>query len=149
MLLNSATGETIIDGTDYHVVFTLEMIAMVENALNGKSPMELIETSRTGRTSLKETQVLVWAGMEGYRRRRGAMGGQVNPAKALKVIEEGGGLYKVGPQVLNAFMLCPALGLGLNPEPDEPGAESLDPTTGADSFGASAPQEFGSPTPGT
>ncbi len=135
MLLNAATGESIIDQSDVHVVFTLEMIAMVENAVN-ISPMELIETAQSGRLTLRQCQALTWAGMEGHRRRRGAMGGQINPAKALKVIEEAGGLYKVGPQVLNAFMLCPALGLGLNPEPtqSEPGeGDVVDPTIGADS----------------
>jgi hypothetical protein len=145
MLVNRYTGETVIDHTDTSIVYTLESFMWIEQHLEGRTVTEVLERGRRAYFSIKELQVLVWAGMEAHRRRRGSHGGQVNPAKALKVIEDGGGLTPVAMQVMEALMRSTAL--GLNPDKEPEAIEAGDPTMAGESLSDSPAPEFSRTTP--
>ena len=127
MLLNNLTGETQLDGTEVNVIYTLESMLWIESNLPGISPMEIIDRGRAMRLTTRELQVLLWAGMEASRRRSPAgTKGQVNLSAALKAIKDGGGLYRVLPQVIDAFGRSPGLGLAAAADAE---GEAVDPTT--------------------
>jgi hypothetical protein len=147
-LLNPSTGETTLDGTEATIVYTVESLTWIEANLPGRSVMEILEHGRRARWKISELQVVVWAGMEAHRRRTGAGGSQVNPAKALGVIEDGGGLHPVAMQVMDALMRSTAL--GLNPDRDRRGDDAAAVPTMADgSSSASPPPAFHPPPPGS
>lgn len=142
MLLSRETGESTIDDYDGNpqasIVFTLESFTWIEANLPGRSIMGILEEGRKTHWRAQELVILVWAGMEAHRRRTGSGGGQINPAKALGVIEAGGGLQPVAMVVTEALMRSP--GLGLNPDRHRPGDGATVPTmAGASSSDSSAP----------
>ncbi len=144
MLLNRETGETQIEGTGVTIVYTIESVMWIEKHVDGLTPMELLERASQGKVSMSHLQIMVWAGMEAWRRRNASYGPQVNPAQAVKVIEDGGGLQPVQNQVFNAFALSPALGLNLGRSSPEPEV----PTTGEKSPDASSEPVFTPETSG-
>ncbi|HEV2071105.1 MAG TPA: hypothetical protein VGR26_15045 [Acidimicrobiales bacterium] len=153
MLLNKATGETRIDGTEATVIFTVEALMWVENNLPDVTPMEILERARQGRVSPKTLQILIWAGMEAHRRRMGQGSRPVNPAKAIKIIEQGGGMTPVATQVMEALMRSTGLGLTTidrGEDDEQEGADEPSVPTMADESGddSSAPV-FAPSTPGS
>ncbi len=139
-ITNRLTGEAVVDGTDAHVLFTLDSLAYIE-AQTSKRIMEFWSEASAGKVGVSDLVILLTAGMEGHRRRHGGAGGQVNPAKAAKVIDAGGGLRKVYPQVFESLTRSQSLGLTDN-EDSEEDEGSADPTNGG-SFSSDSPaQEF-------
>ena len=140
-LVNRQTGEAVIEGTEVRIVFTLEAISYVESQTH-KRIMELWSEIAEGKVGLGDLVALVTAGMEGYRRRSGAPGGQTNPAKAAKAIDNGGGIRKVYPQVYESLTHSATLGLVDDEDADEEGEQGVDPTNGPSSSAASPEQEW-------
>jgi hypothetical protein len=141
MLLNAQTGETTIENyggeTVATVVYTIESFTWIESNLPGRSIMGILEEGRKAHWKVGELVILVWAGMEAHRRRSGGGGGQINPARAMKVIEDGGGLNPVAMVVMDALMRSTAL--GLNPDRQRPGDDAVPTMAGASSSDSSAP----------
>lgn len=138
-LTNRLTGETVVDGTDAHVLFTLDSLAYIESQTH-KRIMEFWAEASGGKVGINDLVIMLTAGMEGHRRRHGGAGGQTNPAKAAKVIDAGGGLRKVYPQVFESLTRSQSLGLTDDEDSDEEGA--ADPTSGEPSSSGSPVQEF-------
>ncbi len=148
MLLNPQTGESTIDGTEATIVYTVESFLWIEANLPGRTVMAILEEGRRAHWRTAELQILIWAGMEAHRRRQGAGGGQVNPAKALEVIEAGGGVQPVALTVMDALMRSTAL--GLNADRDRPGDEGPTvPTIAGGSSSGSQTPVFAPPPPGS
>ncbi len=149
-LLNAMTGETVLGGEEdenaANIVYTLETFLLIETQLPGASVVDLFDRARALRLSAHELQVLVWAGMEGYRKRYPAASVGIKPHKlnaGLKAIREGGGVIPVMREVYVALGRSPDLGLttagGANEGDDEAGeGEPVDPTTGEPSGSASS-----------
>lgn len=126
MILNKETGESVLDGTDYHFIFTGEALVWAEKHLN-TGTLELISKASDGLIGLNDVQVLLGCGIEAHRRRNGSNGKPFNLAKAAKVVLDGGGLMTVLPQVVAALVASPALGLsGADDEEDEDDAAPFD-----------------------
>jgi hypothetical protein len=141
MLLNRQTGETTIENFDGEtlatIVYTIESFTWIESNLPGRTIMGILEEGRKAYWRVGELVILVWAGMEAHRRRNGGSGGQINPAVAVKIIEDGGGLNPVAMTVMDALMRSAAL--GLNPDRQRPGDEAVPTMADASSSGSSAP----------
>lgn len=132
MILNKETGESVLDNTDYHFVFTGEALVWAERQL-GVGTLELISKAVEGLIGLNDVQVLLGCGIEAHRRRNGGNGKAFNLAKAPKVLLEAGGLMKVLPQVVESVVASPALGLsGDEEDENEDDAAPFDGPTSSD-----------------
>lgn len=129
-LLNRSTGEALIDGTQVHVLFTAEAYAQLEQTLGARAG-ELMQRYALGHFGFTDAQALLIAGSEGWRRRNGNAGQTLNPTKALKTIEAGGGLMKVMPVLMDSVSHSQALGMNDGEEPGRGDEEDeADPGSG-------------------
>lgn len=148
MLLNKETGEIALDGTQARLIFTAEAWTWIETG-TGLSTMEILQRSADAKLSMTQTAMVLVAGIEAHNRRTGRTSTKPNPTRALKLITEGGGLFKVMQQLNEAFEHSQALGLAQFEQDVEEGDDTVDPTTGGDSSADASPPDFALPTPGT
>jgi hypothetical protein len=133
VIVNPLTGETVLrdgHGTETRILFTEEAIMAAEQA-TGCGILELLDKAASARLQLRELQILVWSGMNGYAHRSGSSK-TVPPERALKVIRNCGGMLTVLPKVAEALTRCSALGLpvDVDDETAATGDDEVDPTTG-------------------
>ncbi len=130
-LLNRQTGEALIDGTQVHVLFTAEAYAQLEQTLGLRSG-EMMQRYAMGNFGFIDAQALILAGSEGWRRRHGNGAAALNPTKALKTVEAGGGLMKVMAVLMDSVKYSQALGMTGDEErePGESEDDDEDPGTG-------------------
>lgn len=126
-IVNQATGEAVLtgrSGRECHVVFDLAAVAQLEAQMGGRSVLDLIQ-SRPGVTNVLQMMVV---GSAGYARRNpGQVPKPLNPALAMKVMEDCGGFANIADVMLES--LTRAEGLGLFPDV-EAGTDDADPPPG-------------------
>ena len=107
-LINDLTGEAVI--TDkaerrYHVVFDLSAVMVVES-MAGRSAMDIL----MGRPSATDCVAMIVGGCGGYSR-RSPNAPKVTPKLAMRILEDSGGVLKLGPTLAASMSCAEALGL--------------------------------------
>lgn len=119
---NDATGERVLttsDGTEYHLIFTLDALEAIETQLR-MGPVTILQRCREMALAIGEIKLLLSAGIEGAKRRHS---GRVTPAaaksKELSRIVRDVGVLEVQAEIAMGLLLSHELGLSDRDDEDE------------------------------